>query len=258
MFKKTASTTQEKLSVEQLQEELDKLRLKYDALQRENSLQMLSRSDMSQLQNDKSNLGRLVNELTVENNELKKKNQKLSDQNKELKDELDEARTTIDRLSGKPMIYEYKIEEIFENQRRKTLFNNYSEKDLFGLMDLRGPWCDEKGNPIPNKEEFPGPGPDWEWVEDWKVDLQSEKGQTDEEGWEYAFNFIGAGWHEKSAANTYVRRRRWIRSKRKALDPDQVPLVRSDSFYNLSKEGSTTPNSNGSSTPVNLRLSKEV
>jgi hypothetical protein len=75
-----------------------------------------------------------------------------------------------------------------------------------------------------------------QWIGDWQCEksgntdqgIGSEKGRTYylrgtfnyqfilEDGWMYAFNW-NTTWHNKPGATTYVRRRKWIRVRRKKV-----------------------------------------
>jgi len=75
------------------------------------------------------------------------------------------------------------------------------------------------------------PDPTWEWIhKEWMIDMS---GDVDEEGWEYALNFHNSGWHGcYKSFRSFVRRRRWIRFRRKKgikYDSIQSTPVRIDS-----------------------------
>ena len=75
------------------------------------------------------------------------------------------------------------------------------------------------------------PDPCWEWAwPSWYVDMSHD---VDEEGWEYSFSFGSPpyrsyGWHgsQKPWWHAFVRRRRWIRMRRRrhAHGPDGSPV----------------------------------
>jgi len=116
------------------------------------------------------------------------------------------------------IIVEIKFAEIWENQRRKTLFHQFSSSDLLHMMDAiseRGQWSDEKGN---DKDLNEPAEPGWSWEGDWQVEL-GKKG-FDEEGWHYGLSWgvgvTGGGMSEKSMG-TSVRKRRWLRKMQRLI-----------------------------------------
>lgn len=55
--------------------------------------------------------------------------------------------------------------------------------------------------------------PSWEWTSDWYIDKVDP---VDEDGWGYAFDFKNFSWppfHSVEGALSFVRRRRWVRSR---------------------------------------------
>lgn len=75
-----------------------------------------------------------------------------------------------------------KEEEIFENERRPE-YAPANQLKAFAKANLlptdgRGPWSSKKGTPKKGKDvKLP---PNWEWIDEWIVDLNPE---ADEEGW---------------------------------------------------------------------------
>ncbi|KAJ1811962.1 hypothetical protein LPJ75_003891, partial [Coemansia sp. RSA 2598] len=77
------------------------------------------------------------------------------------------------------------------------------------------PWCDSSMKlTLPNVHSFQLPDPSWEWVSPrWLIDMTLD---VDEDGWQYASKFSNASWHGRhSAAKSFVRRRRWLRLRRR-------------------------------------------
>lgn len=55
----------------------------------------------------------------------------------------------------------------------------------------------------------------WRWDGEWEVDTSAD---TDQEGWQYGFSWAATMGPECSATS-FVRRRRWIRVRRKIEEP---------------------------------------
>jgi hypothetical protein len=110
---------------------------------------------------------------------------------------------------------------VYENQRRPlVLGGEFGREHLFRVE--RGPESDVDGQPTSRRD--PGlPGDGWRWVGGWYVVWEEFK--TDDEGWQYNFNWpepgeertavLHQGWSaepsDRFGAQTWVRRRRWER-----------------------------------------------
>ncbi|KAJ1724100.1 hypothetical protein LPJ53_001621 [Coemansia erecta] len=119
--------------------------------------------------------------------------------------------------------YEYACDVLIECQRGFNFLGkaNFSTK-LLHPMDPP-PWCDQTMKlTLPNVHSFQLPDPSWQWVSPrWLIDMTQD---VDEDGWQYASKFSNASWHGRhSAAKSFVRRRRWLRLRRRyridALSP---------------------------------------
>ncbi|KAJ2599895.1 hypothetical protein H4R99_003538 [Coemansia sp. RSA 1722] len=111
--------------------------------------------------------------------------------------------------------YEYACDVLYECQRGFNFLGkaNFSTK-LLHLKDPP-PWCDTSMKlTLPNVHSFQLPDPSWEWVSPrWLIDMTLD---VDEDGWQYATKFSSASWHGRhSAAKSFVRRRRWLRLRRR-------------------------------------------
>ncbi|KAJ3089344.1 hypothetical protein HK102_006615 [Quaeritorhiza haematococci] len=131
------------------------------------------------------------------------------------------------------------LEVIHENQRSGFLSSRFSAANL-GKQDVRGPWSDKKGRPtnrenvqlpliqvpassssLPTRETSLIRG--WFWLTDWKVDTKHPR--IDPEGWQYARSLedpenAWAAAPTGTVLGGWVRRRRWIRVRKKRLDLD--------------------------------------
>lgn len=79
------------------------------------------------------------------------------------------------------------------------------------------PWCDTTMKlTLPNVHSFQLPDPSWQWVSPrWLIDMTVD---VDEDGWQYSSKFSTkiASWHGRhSSAKSFVRRRRWLRLRRR-------------------------------------------
>jgi hypothetical protein len=107
------------------------------------------------------------------------------------------------------------LDVLYESQRGCYVFGKplYSARAMFPRE--AAPWADEQCRPslvdITNAQL---PDPSWQWVwRTWYVDMSRD---VDEEGWEYSFFFRGFAWHGISPwFHSFVRRRRWIRLRRR-------------------------------------------
>ncbi|KAJ2025672.1 hypothetical protein IWW57_003303, partial [Coemansia sp. S610] len=82
------------------------------------------------------------------------------------------------------------------------------------------PWCDMRMElTLPNVHSFQLPDPSWHWVSPrWLIDMTQD---VDEDGWQYASRFSAAAtWHGRHSAQGFVRRRRWLRLRRRYLSED--------------------------------------
>ncbi|KAJ3034215.1 hypothetical protein HDV00_005262 [Rhizophlyctis rosea] len=123
------------------------------------------------------------------------------------------------------------VEIIHENQRSGFLSNKYSGANLT-RNDTRGPWSAPSGTPM-SRDEVVLPTVraaqsnqmvrGWFWLTDWKVDTKHPRVEN-AEGWQYAraFDEPDAQWVPAPSGSVlmggWVRRRRWIRVRKRRLD----------------------------------------
>ncbi|KAJ8657192.1 hypothetical protein O0I10_007008 [Lichtheimia ornata] len=109
---------------------------------------------------------------------------------------------------------EYVYDILYECQRGSWVVG-YSSKTL--LQFDPNPWCDADMQYTPmDTTTYQLPDPTWQWVtKEWMVDMS---GDVDEAGWQYALKFHGAVWHGNyKHFRSFVRRRRWIRLRRRLV-----------------------------------------
>eukprot|EP01006_Ploeotia_vitrea_P048218 TRINITY_DN67209_c5_g1_i3.p1 TRINITY_DN67209_c5_g1~~TRINITY_DN67209_c5_g1_i3.p1 ORF type:complete len:439 (+),score=40.54 TRINITY_DN67209_c5_g1_i3:90-1406(+) len=96
-----------------------------------------------------------------------------------------------------------KIYDIYENQRHYPI-KGWGKPKLLGDP---GKWSDITGKKERNKADvqlLPG----WKWEGDWSIEVAD----TDNSGWQYAFDFkADAKWSASMHWNSYVRRKKWTR-----------------------------------------------
>ncbi|KAJ2862218.1 hypothetical protein GGH94_004404 [Coemansia aciculifera] len=112
--------------------------------------------------------------------------------------------------------FEYACDVVLECQRGFNFLGkaNFSTK-LLHPMDPP-PWCDAQMElTLPNVHSFQLPDPSWQWVSPrWLIDMTQD---VDEDGWQYASRFsASATWHGRHSAQGFVRRRRWLRLRRRS------------------------------------------
>ncbi|KAJ7225509.1 hypothetical protein GGX14DRAFT_420857, partial [Mycena pura] len=140
----------------------------------------------------------------------------------------------------------YRWAVVYENQRGlKILSTPYYS--FFSLLPT-----DPSPFTIPNSpskrsdvalDRFPLPDGSWRWLSPWMVDMRSDSGEVQHDGFEYNFMFRTQHWHPEAGLLSWVRRRRWLRlmirpAKRKdpknlaeSPNPD-TPVTSADSIAN--------------------------
>ncbi|KAJ1769434.1 hypothetical protein LPJ74_004040 [Coemansia sp. RSA 1843] len=108
--------------------------------------------------------------------------------------------------------FEYSCDVLYECQR--------------GLHPMDPPpWCDSSMKlTLPNVHSFQLPDPSWQWVSPrWLIDMTLD---VDDDGWQYSSRFGQPVWHGRhSATRSFVRRRRWLRLRRRPRTTQTVDAV---------------------------------
>ncbi|KAK0465021.1 uncharacterized protein EV420DRAFT_1512446, partial [Desarmillaria tabescens] len=111
---------------------------------------------------------------------------------------------------------EFRWAVLYENQRGYTFFSLpfYSRRSLLPRdpYPFTVPSASNKRTDQPNYSltQYPLPDGNWEWVsKTWMVDMQSDSGQVQYDGFEYNWMFRKKNW--TAEVGGFVRRRRWIR-----------------------------------------------
>ncbi|KAF8560355.1 hypothetical protein OG21DRAFT_1502659 [Imleria badia] len=115
----------------------------------------------------------------------------------------------------------YRWAMLYENQRGITLFSTpfYSPHSLlpsdpqpFTIPHNHAP---RAHHPNLSLDNYPLPDGTWRWVSAaWMVDMRTDRGEVQHDGFEYNWSFRDNHWHAKIgklSTGAWVRRRRWIR-----------------------------------------------
>lgn len=110
------------------------------------------------------------------------------------------------------------LDILYENQRGWFFFGIplYSHSSLLNFDPPAWMTQDKRPSAV-NITNAQVPDPSWEWAwRTWYVDMS---GDVDEQGWQYAFSFTTSKWHGTHPwFHSFVRRRRWVRLRTKALE----------------------------------------
>ena len=126
-------------------------------------------------------------------------------------------------------------DELYENQRRPALTLRAAAYSSDALARTeREAWTDDSGNRPVFKQSINSSLPQgWGWSTDWAVDIV--EGQTDPEGWRYAFNWPSSGqpsslpslaraYYAVADAGCFVRRRLWVRQRTRQIATPRIAL----------------------------------
>ena len=125
--------------------------------------------------------------------------------------------------------HEATTEVLYENQR-SGLVGDFTEKLLMPPIDPCGAWCDVAEQPK-TKDELSLPV-GWVWTSEWRID-KSEN--CDANGWRYAL-YWNSEWLSQPRYNTFVRRRKWVRTRTRFLktaDPSPETAASAESKASL-------------------------
>eukprot|EP00803_Ostreobium_quekettii_P005648 evm.model.scf_1045.3 EVM.evm.TU.scf_1045.3 scf_1045:28438-36140(+) len=149
------------------------------------------------------------------------------------------------------------VEEVFENERCMP-FRGWGHTHFLPTDRLRH-WSLRQlsFSSVEFSEVEPAIPDGWRWEEpEWEVDMSGlDSKAVDEDGWMYAVNFSGlvfppAGCGKKTAA-TFVRRRRWIRTRIRTAHasacPDASEVSAGEGVYEESLEDPPSPPKDASS-----------
>ncbi|KAF9229280.1 hypothetical protein BS17DRAFT_812030 [Gyrodon lividus] len=122
-------------------------------------------------------------------------------------------------LSGDKDVYRWAI--LYENQRGITMFSTpfYSRLSLLPTdpqpFTISSRHNSRARQPNVSLDNYPLPDGTWRWVSKaWMIDMRTDLGQVQHDGFEYNWLFREKHWHAeigKLSAGAWVRRRRWVR-----------------------------------------------
>lgn len=123
----------------------------------------------------------------------------------------------VNMISQEPTVQRStRVFVVYENERW-WLGAGWTKKLMLGE---RAPFSDCNGLVKLSREQFRLPGNQWRWMDQWKVEVIFLKNslfllqltpKSDQEGWEYAYDF-NKTWAKENNFKCYVRRRRWVRT----------------------------------------------
>ncbi|KAJ2159066.1 hypothetical protein GGF46_003303 [Coemansia sp. RSA 552] len=130
--------------------------------------------------------------------------------------------------------FEYACDVVFECQRGFNFLGKASfSTKLLHPMDPP-PWSDATMKlTVANVHSFQLVDPSWEWVSPrWLIDMTLD---VDEDGWQYSSRFSGSSqWHSNhAAAKSFVRRRRWLRLRRRLVEDEGGEEESSDGWRQI-------------------------
>ncbi|KAJ7783791.1 hypothetical protein DFH07DRAFT_789117 [Mycena maculata] len=111
---------------------------------------------------------------------------------------------------------QYRWAVVYENQRGIKLYSpHYSSFSL--LPTDPAPFTTPNSSNKRSKQSdvslsvYPLPDGAWRWLSPWMIDMRSDSGEVQHDGFEYNWTFRTHKWHPESGPMSWVRRRRWIR-----------------------------------------------
>ncbi|KAF7320338.1 hypothetical protein MKEN_00818600 [Mycena kentingensis (nom. inval.)] len=113
----------------------------------------------------------------------------------------------------------YRWAVLYENERGIKLFSTpyYSSVSLLPTIDpspFTVPSATSSKSatqPDISLRTFPLPDGSWKWIGPWLVDMRSEAGEVQFDGWEYNTWYRTHNWNPEAGPFSWVRRRRWLR-----------------------------------------------
>ncbi|KAJ7293581.1 hypothetical protein C8J57DRAFT_1269399 [Mycena rebaudengoi] len=113
---------------------------------------------------------------------------------------------------------QYRWAILYENQRGLKFFSTlyYSRFSLLPTDPL--PFTTPNASSKRRSEQpdvslsvYPLPDGAWSWLSPWMIDMRSDSGEVQHDGFEYNWIFRTHHWHPEVGATSWVRRRRWVR-----------------------------------------------
>ncbi|CAK5280225.1 unnamed protein product [Mycena citricolor] len=120
---------------------------------------------------------------------------------------------------------QYRWAVVFENQRGLRIGSSlyFSRSSLLPIdpLPFTAPDADPRRSRQPNftLAMYPLPDGAWAWLSPWMVDMRSDSGEVQLDGFEYNWAFREHKWHPQAGAFSWVRRRRWMRLMVRPVTP---------------------------------------
>ncbi|KAJ7254107.1 hypothetical protein B0H12DRAFT_1116030 [Mycena haematopus] len=123
---------------------------------------------------------------------------------------------------------QYSWAVVYENQRGLKIFSSlyYSYSSLLPTdpSPFTTPHSSLKRSEDVTLAEYSLPDGAWRWLSPWMIDMRSDSGEVQHDGFEYNFMFRTHKWHPEVGALSWVRRRRWIRLMMRPAPKDTKKL----------------------------------
>ncbi|KAJ7630945.1 hypothetical protein FB45DRAFT_1058858 [Roridomyces roridus] len=139
---------------------------------------------------------------------------------------------------------QYRWAVVYENQRGIKLFSpHYSATSL--LPSDPSPFTTPTSSSAASSKQpdvslanYPLPDGSWRWLGTWMIDMRSDSGEVQVDGFEYNLAFRTHKWHPEAGPLSWVRRRRWIRLMMRAAKRKDAHLADSLSHSSATPAGS--------------------
>ncbi|KAJ7092731.1 hypothetical protein C8R44DRAFT_816387 [Mycena epipterygia] len=123
---------------------------------------------------------------------------------------------------------QYRWAVVYENQRGLKIFSTLYYSPLSLLPTDPSPFTTPDSSSSRSKQPdvslavYPLPDGSWRWLSPWMIDMRSDSGEVQHDGFEYNWIFRTHKWHPEAGTMSWVRRRRWIRLMMRPAKPKNV------------------------------------
>ncbi|KAJ7492614.1 hypothetical protein FB451DRAFT_1219036 [Mycena latifolia] len=143
---------------------------------------------------------------------------------------------------------QYRWAVVYENQRGLKIFSTlyYSPLSLLPTdpapFTIPHPSSKDSKQPDVSLAVYPLPDGAWRWLSPWMIDMRSDSGEVQHDGFEYNWIFRTHKWHPEAGTMSWVRRRRWIRLMMRPAKKDTKKLKLDDSSLTPITPAASTKN----------------
>ncbi|KAJ7103528.1 hypothetical protein B0H15DRAFT_812608, partial [Mycena belliarum] len=129
---------------------------------------------------------------------------------------------------------QYRWAVVYENQRGLKILSSLYYSPLSLLPTDPSPFTTPNASskrseqPDVSLAVFPLPDGSWRWLSPWMIDMRSDTGEVQHDGFEYNWVFRTHKWRPEASALSWVRRRRWIRLMMRPANKDTRTLKPDD------------------------------